>query len=107
MFNTDTFDTLITENTTINVLNWRDFGVHHVKRAYESDVKPLVAELRDSLTKFEQEFHKDVLEMKEIFEAMETDVDACSMKQKYCEIEKKQLLIENDRLLEENISCDI
>ncbi|GKF10169.1 hypothetical protein Tco_0048095 [Tanacetum coccineum] len=45
--------------------------------------------------------------MKEIFEGMETDVNACFVEKKYFEIEKKQLLIENDRLLEESMSCDI
>ncbi|GKD06484.1 hypothetical protein Tco_1181458, partial [Tanacetum coccineum] len=49
----DTFDKLIKEKLTINVFNEGYFGVHHVKRAYDSDVRLLVAELRDSLTKFE------------------------------------------------------
>ncbi|GJV07464.1 hypothetical protein Tco_1345120 [Tanacetum coccineum] len=38
---------------------------------------------------------------------MEDEVDQCSVEKKCFEIEKKQLLINNDRLLEENISCDI
>ncbi|GJT70461.1 hypothetical protein Tco_1029747 [Tanacetum coccineum] len=103
----DTFDKLIKEKTTINVLNWGDFGVHHVKRAYDSYVKPLVAELRDSLTKFEQEFHKEVFEMKEIFKGIKTNVNTYFGEKKYFEIEKKPLLVENDRLLEESMSCDI
>ncbi|GJS49996.1 hypothetical protein Tco_0600117 [Tanacetum coccineum] len=38
---------------------------------------------------------------------MEDEVDRCSVEKKYFEIEKKQLLINNDRLLEEDISCDV
>ncbi|GJS77782.1 hypothetical protein Tco_0727663 [Tanacetum coccineum] len=102
-----TFDELVKLKTTINVLYWGDFGVHHVKRAYESDVKPLVTKLRESLTQFEQEFHKEVLKMKEIFEGMETKVDQCSVEKKYFEIEKKELLIKSDRLLEECLSKDL
>ncbi|GKD63363.1 integrase, catalytic region, zinc finger, CCHC-type containing protein [Tanacetum coccineum] len=49
----------------------------------------------------------EVKEMKDIFEQMEDEVDQCSMAKKCFEIKKKQLLINNDRLLEENISCDI
>ncbi|GJU14946.1 retrovirus-related pol polyprotein from transposon TNT 1-94 [Tanacetum coccineum] len=49
----------------------------------------------------------DIKEMKDIFEQMEDEVDQCSMAKKYFEIEKKQLLINNDRLLEENIASDI
>ncbi|GJY49531.1 hypothetical protein Tco_0439487 [Tanacetum coccineum] len=50
---------------------------------------------------------KEVKELKDIFEQMEDEVDQCSTAKKYFEIEKKELLINNDRLLEENISCDI
>ncbi|GJT46322.1 hypothetical protein Tco_0955037 [Tanacetum coccineum] len=81
--------------------------IHHVKEACESDVIPFVIELRNSLTTFEQELHKEVFLMKHIFEGMETEVNECSVKQKYFKIEKKRLLIKNDRLLEENISCGI
>ncbi|GJU75394.1 hypothetical protein Tco_1272464 [Tanacetum coccineum] len=45
--------------------------------------------------------------MKDIFEQMEDEVDQCSVAKKSFEIEKKQLLINNDRLLEENIASDI
>ncbi|GJW15695.1 retrovirus-related pol polyprotein from transposon TNT 1-94 [Tanacetum coccineum] len=38
---------------------------------------------------------------------MEDEVDQCFVAKKSFEIEKKQLLINNDRLLEENIACDI
>ncbi|GJU55752.1 retrovirus-related pol polyprotein from transposon TNT 1-94 [Tanacetum coccineum] len=48
-----------------------------------------------------------VKEMKDIFEQMEDEVDQCSVAKKCFKIKKKQLLINNDRLLEENISCDI
>ncbi|GJY25746.1 hypothetical protein Tco_0400472 [Tanacetum coccineum] len=78
----DIFDELIKDKATLNVLNWGDF-------------------------KFEKELHKEVLEMKEIFEGMETDVNACYVEKKYSEIEKKELLIKNDRLMGESISCDI
>ncbi|GKC34341.1 hypothetical protein Tco_1046725 [Tanacetum coccineum] len=45
--------------------------------------------------------------MKDISKQMKDEVDQCSVEKKCFEIEKKQLLINNDRLLEENISCDI
>ncbi|GKC15706.1 hypothetical protein Tco_1012488 [Tanacetum coccineum] len=51
--------------------------------------------------------YKEVNEMKTIFKQMEDEVDQCSVEKKYFEIEKKQLPINNDRLLEDNISCDV
>ncbi|GJR41903.1 hypothetical protein Tco_1310006 [Tanacetum coccineum] len=47
------------------------------------------------------------LDIKDIFEQMEDEVDQCFMAKKSFEIKKKQLLINNDRLLEENIASDI
>ncbi|GJX68341.1 integrase, catalytic region, zinc finger, CCHC-type containing protein [Tanacetum coccineum] len=52
---------------------------------------------------WEQSNIKEVKEMKDIFEQMEDEVDQCSVAKKSFENEKKQLLINNDRLLEENI----
>ncbi|GJS09596.1 retrovirus-related pol polyprotein from transposon TNT 1-94 [Tanacetum coccineum] len=51
--------------------------------------------------------YKEVNEMKAIFKQMENEVEQCSVEKKYFEIKKKQLLINNDRLLEENILCDV
>ncbi|GJV11328.1 retrovirus-related pol polyprotein from transposon TNT 1-94 [Tanacetum coccineum] len=71
---------------------------------------------RDLLTKFDEcikrrtmlsPYEIEVKEMKDIFKQMEDEVDQCSMTKKSFEIEKKQLLINNDRLLEENIASDI
>ncbi|GJS59480.1 integrase, catalytic region, zinc finger, CCHC-type containing protein [Tanacetum coccineum] len=48
-----------------------------------------------------------VTEMKYIFKQMDVEVDQCYVEKKSFEIEKKQLLINNDLLLEENIASDI
>ncbi|GKB45689.1 hypothetical protein Tco_0896442 [Tanacetum coccineum] len=88
------------------VLNKKKKELENITR-YDSDVKPLVSKLRDTLPKFVQELHKEVFEMKQIFKGMETDVNACFVEKKDVEIEKQQLLIKNDRLLEESMSCDI
>nr|GEV59426.1 hypothetical protein [Tanacetum cinerariifolium] len=45
--------------------------------------------------------------MKDIFKQMKDEVDQCSVTKKSFGIKKKQLLINNDRLLEENIASDI
>ncbi|GKC43634.1 hypothetical protein Tco_1061356 [Tanacetum coccineum] len=54
-----------------------------------------------------ERFIVEVKEMKDIFEQMEDEVDQCSVAKKSFKIKKKQLLINNDRLLEENIASDI
>ncbi|GKC01011.1 hypothetical protein Tco_0987147 [Tanacetum coccineum] len=46
-------------------------------------------------------------DIKDIFEQMKDEVYQCSVAKQSFEIEKKQLLINNDRLLEEYIASDI
>ncbi|GJX57147.1 hypothetical protein Tco_0287044 [Tanacetum coccineum] len=55
------------------------------------------------LSNFELGLYREVYEMKAIFQQMETEVEQCSVDRKYFEIEKKELLIETKRLLEQII----
>ncbi|GJW38436.1 hypothetical protein Tco_0064281 [Tanacetum coccineum] len=56
---------------------------------------------------FEHGLHKELKEMKAIFNQMETEVAKCSVDKKYFEIEKKELSLDNDRLLEHIICQDV
>nr|GEU46319.1 retrovirus-related Pol polyprotein from transposon TNT 1-94 [Tanacetum cinerariifolium] len=51
--------------------------------------------------------HNDVTNMKEVFTQMETHVAKCCVERKTFEIKEKELLLENDRLLELIISQDL
>ncbi|GKA10004.1 retrovirus-related pol polyprotein from transposon TNT 1-94 [Tanacetum coccineum] len=76
-------------------------------RAFKTDVIPFVKSVKESFEKFDKGIYKEVSEMKAILNQMETEVDQCSVDKKYFDIEKKELLIENDHLLEQIISLDI
>ncbi|GJQ99325.1 retrovirus-related pol polyprotein from transposon TNT 1-94 [Tanacetum coccineum] len=79
---------------------------HFVKHfnAFEKDVILFVKTLKEYFHMFDQGLHKEITDMKEVFTQMETKVAKCSKDRKYFEIEKKELIIENDHLLE-HISC--
>ncbi|GKD27211.1 retrovirus-related pol polyprotein from transposon TNT 1-94 [Tanacetum coccineum] len=100
------FDDCIKNRTVLFGVQIGNWGVMHIKGAFKEDVKPFFKNLRESFKKFEMGLYQEVNEMEAIFKQMEDKVDQCSVK-KYFEIEKKQLLINNDRLLDKNISCDI
>ncbi|GKA35629.1 hypothetical protein Tco_0722120, partial [Tanacetum coccineum] len=78
-----------------------------IKWAFKKDVIPFSKNLKETFKLFEKGFIAKVKEMKDIFEQMEDEVDQLVVAKKCFEIEKKQLLINNDRLLEENIASDI
>ncbi|GKB15054.1 hypothetical protein Tco_0848977 [Tanacetum coccineum] len=56
---------------------------------------------------FDQGLAKEITDMKEVYNQMETEVTKCSVERKYFQIEKKELFIENDRLLEHIICQDV
>ncbi|GKD59182.1 hypothetical protein Tco_1296691, partial [Tanacetum coccineum] len=101
------FDECIKRRTNLSpheIGSWEQSGI---KGAFKKDVIPLSENLKETFKFFEKGFISEVKEMKDIFEQMKDEVEQCFVAKKYFEIEKKQLLINNDRLLEENISCDI
>ncbi|GJZ86225.1 hypothetical protein Tco_0657835 [Tanacetum coccineum] len=56
---------------------------------------------------FEPGLNKELKEMKAIYNKMETKVAKYSIDKKYLEIEKKELSLDNDRLLEHIICQDV
>ncbi|GJW25690.1 integrase, catalytic region, zinc finger, CCHC-type containing protein [Tanacetum coccineum] len=56
---------------------------------------------------FDKDLHTEINEMKAVFNQMESEVEQCSVDKKCLEIQKKEIFLENDRLLELIISQDI
>nr|GEV55917.1 copia protein [Tanacetum cinerariifolium] len=65
----------------------------------------------ENIIYYYQEFDKDLIdeitEVQAAFTQMEADVEQCFVDQKCCEIQQKQVLINNHRLLDQVISQDI
>ncbi|GJQ98599.1 hypothetical protein Tco_0009738 [Tanacetum coccineum] len=76
-------------------------------KAFEKDIKPFAQTLKEYFRLFEHDLNKELKEMKSVFTQMETKVANCSIYKKYFEIEKKELSLDNDRLLEHIICQDI
>ncbi|GJT89307.1 hypothetical protein Tco_1071024 [Tanacetum coccineum] len=103
----DNFDKVIKVRTKVTGQNEGTRGFEHIRGAFKKDVIPFVKSLRQSFVDFELGLYREVYEMKAIFQQMKTKVEQCSVDRRYFEIEKKELLIENERLLEKIISQDI
>ncbi|GKB57188.1 hypothetical protein Tco_0913374 [Tanacetum coccineum] len=101
------FDECIKRRTTLSPHEIGSWEQSHIKGAFKKDVMPFSESLKETFKYFKKGFITEVKEMKDIFEQIEDEVDQCSVAKKSFEIEKKQLLINNDRLLEENIASDI
>ncbi|GKB99469.1 hypothetical protein Tco_0985606, partial [Tanacetum coccineum] len=98
---------VITVHTKVTGQNESSWVFEHIQRAYERDVNPFVKTLKDYFHMFDKGLHKEITDMKEVFNQMEIEVAKYSVERKYFEIEKKELIIENDRLLEQIICQDV
>ncbi|GJT92508.1 hypothetical protein Tco_1081353 [Tanacetum coccineum] len=81
-------------------------GFEHIWGAFKKDVKPFVKTLKEYFHMFDQGLAKEITDMREVFNQMETEVIKYFVDKKYFEIKKKELFIENDRLLEHIICQD-
>ncbi|GJV58224.1 hypothetical protein Tco_1459229 [Tanacetum coccineum] len=100
-------DECIKRRTTLSPYQIGSWEQSDIKGAFKKDVIPFSENLKETFKLFEKGFIAEVKEMKDIFEQIEYEDEQCFVAKKCFEIEKKQLLINNDQLLEENISCDI
>ncbi|GKB88295.1 hypothetical protein Tco_0960567 [Tanacetum coccineum] len=92
----DKIDACIKNITILSGVQLGNWGVMHIKGAFEEDVIPFFKNLRESFKHFEMGLYKEVNEMKESFKQMGDEVDQYSVEKKYIKIVKKQLLINND-----------
>ncbi|GKC37814.1 hypothetical protein Tco_1050198 [Tanacetum coccineum] len=95
------------KKTKVSGQNEGTWGFEHIWRAFEKDVKAFVKTLREYFQMFDQCLAKEITDMKEVFTQMEIKVETCFVERKYFEIKKKELFIENDRLLEHIICQDV
>ncbi|GJS63360.1 retrovirus-related pol polyprotein from transposon TNT 1-94 [Tanacetum coccineum] len=61
----------------------------------------------NDITNFENGLHNELNEVKMVFNQMEAAVDQCFVDKKYFDIQKKELSLDNDRLLDHIICQDV
>ncbi|GJU45642.1 retrovirus-related pol polyprotein from transposon TNT 1-94 [Tanacetum coccineum] len=111
--NKDLYDEPMSDSNVISYADYMAIIENDVAQNVPSSVQnddtmlSAIEQIKSQVEQCTMGLNNEVKEMKDIFKQMEDEVDQCSVAKKCFEIEKKQLLINKDRLLEENISCDI
>ncbi|GJW48873.1 hypothetical protein Tco_0080519 [Tanacetum coccineum] len=101
------FENVVTVRTKVTGQNEGSWEFEHIRKAFDKDIKPFVKTLKEYFHMFDQGLHKEITNMKEVFTQMETKVAKCSVKRKTFKIKEKELLLENERLLELLLSQDL
>nr|GEU94949.1 retrotransposon-related protein [Tanacetum cinerariifolium] len=82
-------------------------GFEQTKECYLTEVIPFFKILKEHFEGIQKALTKEIKEIKEIFEELEAEVDQNVMHRKHDEIEPKNLLIVNDRLITDCLSKDV
>ncbi|GJT78296.1 hypothetical protein Tco_1045021 [Tanacetum coccineum] len=77
------------------------------KAVFQNEIIPFLKTLKDIFNVFDKDLLNEVTEVQTVFNQMETAVQQYNVDKQCFEIQKKQFLIENDRLLYQIISQDI
>ncbi|GJW10099.1 hypothetical protein Tco_1575926 [Tanacetum coccineum] len=101
------FDKVVKVRTTPDAITEGSWGFEHTKQVFKDEVIPFINYLRASFKYFENGLHSELNEVKMVFNQMEAVVEQCSVDKKYFDIQKKELSLDNDRLLDHIICQDV
>nr|GEW90721.1 hypothetical protein [Tanacetum cinerariifolium] len=82
-------------------------GFEQTKECYLNEVIPFVKMLKDNFEGIQKALTKEIKEMKDVFKELEAEVVQNVVDRKLDEIERKNLLIENDKLIAECLSKEV
>ncbi|GJT29143.1 retrovirus-related pol polyprotein from transposon TNT 1-94 [Tanacetum coccineum] len=101
------FDEVVKDRITPTVITKDGWGFEHTKKVFLTEVIPFMNSLRESFKDFDNALHNEIYEVKTVFNQMEAAVEQCYVDKKYFDIQKKELFLDNDRLLEHIIRQDV
>ncbi|GJV04940.1 integrase, catalytic region, zinc finger, CCHC-type containing protein [Tanacetum coccineum] len=93
--------------TTPDACTEGEWGFEHTKVVFNNEIIPFLKSLKDNFNVFDKDLLNEIMEVQTIFDQMEAVVQQSSVDKQCLEIAKKELFLENDRLLQQNMSQDV
>nr|GEV86749.1 hypothetical protein [Tanacetum cinerariifolium] len=101
------FDVVVKERTTTTAITKGTWGFKHTKACFRDEIIPFVKELNDLFNSFDQFFIDELTEIQNVFNQIEQAVEQHCVEKNKFQDKVKDVLKENERLLEQAISTDI
>ncbi|GJW29141.1 hypothetical protein Tco_0046016 [Tanacetum coccineum] len=101
------FDSVVKKRTTPNALKEGEWGFEHTKTVFNNEIIPFLKSLKDIFNVFDKDLLNEITEVQTVFDQMEVVVQQSSVDKQCLEIAKKEILLENDRLLQKIMSQDV
>ncbi|GJX38363.1 hypothetical protein Tco_0251666 [Tanacetum coccineum] len=101
------FDSVVKKRTTPNALEEGEWGFEHTKTVFNNEIILFLKSLKDIFNVFDKDLLNEITEVQIVFDQMEVAVQQYSVDKQCLEIAKKEIILENDRLLQKIMSQDI
>ncbi|GJV20358.1 hypothetical protein Tco_1369378 [Tanacetum coccineum] len=101
------FDTVVKKWITPDAITEGEWGFEHTKAIFLNEVIPFLKTLKGIFNVFDKDILNEVTEVKTVFNQIEDVVEQCSVDQQCFKIHKKELFLENDRLLHRIMSQEV
>ncbi|GKB24670.1 hypothetical protein Tco_0864071 [Tanacetum coccineum] len=101
------FYNVVKKQITPDALTEGEWGFEHTKAIFVKEIIPFVKTLKDIFNVFDKDLLNEIMEVQTVFNQIEAAVQQYFVDKQCFEIQKKQFLIDNDRLLDQIISQDI
>nr|GEW20519.1 hypothetical protein [Tanacetum cinerariifolium] len=106
-FHLASFDMVVKERTTATAITEGTWGFEHTKACFRDEIIPFAKALNELFNSFDQFLINELTEVQNVFNQMEQPVEQhCVVKNKFQD-KMKNVLRDNERLLEQVISVDI
>ncbi|GKB12523.1 hypothetical protein Tco_0846446 [Tanacetum coccineum] len=101
------FDDVVKKWITPNAITEGEWGFEHKKTIFLNEIIPFLKTLKDIFNVFDKDLLNEVTEVQTVFNQMEAAVQQYFVDKQCFEIQKKELFLENDRLLQKIMSQDV
>nr|GEZ05993.1 retrovirus-related Pol polyprotein from transposon TNT 1-94 [Tanacetum cinerariifolium] len=101
------FDVVVKERTTATAITEGTWRFEHIKACFRDEIIPFVKALKDLFNSFDQFLIDELSEGQNVFNQMEQAIEQHRVESNRFQNKMKEVLNENERLLEQAISKDI
>ncbi|GKA12974.1 hypothetical protein Tco_0692520 [Tanacetum coccineum] len=98
---------VVKDRTTPTVITEGSWEFEHTKAVFVNEVIPFLKTLKDTFNNFYQTLLDEITEVQTVFNQMEQVGEECHLEAKSFEIQQRQVLTENDQLLNQVMFHDI
>ncbi|GJZ58814.1 hypothetical protein Tco_0614630 [Tanacetum coccineum] len=101
------FDSVVKKRTTPDARTEGEWGFEHTKAVFNNESIPFLKSLKDIFNVFDRDLLNEIMEVQTIFDQMDAVVQQFLVDKQCLKIAKKELFLENDRLLQQIMSQDV